>query len=234
MCWSFGASGVFALLGFVIAYYLYTKKEDKALWIPLAYFGVMELIQALTYGVLGQCNVPANQVLTVLGYMHVAFQPLFINMFAMYFIPAKTRKKIQGYVYALCFIGAWMLILKLVPFPWAGSCIPGETAFCGENFCSKAGEWHLAWYIPLNGIDHLGTIGYTFMSFVLPVLYGSWRMILFHAITGPGFAYLLTTNVNEWPAIWCLFSLGIILAAIYPPFRKKLKVKDWFGKKYPW
>ncbi|MAF35132.1 hypothetical protein CMO91_04775 [Candidatus Woesearchaeota archaeon] len=233
MCWSFGASTVLAIIGFVMAFYLWKKKESILLWLPVGYFGVMELLQALAYPVLGQCNVPMNQLVTVLGYMHVAFQPFFVNMFAMYFIPKQTRKKIQGFVYTLCFVGAWLILLKLFPFDWAGSCAVGQDAFCGTNVCSKAGDWHLAWYIPLNGIPNLGLIGYTLMTFLLPVLYGSWRMIGYHAIVGPGLAYMLTTNVNEWPAIWCLFSIGILLVALYKPLRKKLMAKDWFGRKYP-
>ena len=228
MCWSFGASSILALIGFAVAITLACRKKDFAIWLPLGYFGLMELLQALTYLVIGECSSPANQLLTVLGYLHVSFQPFFINLFAMYFLPMKIRKKIAPYVYALCFVAAVLLLLKLYPFSWAGTCQSGVDVFCGEQVCSKSGEWHLAWYIPLNGIPHLGLIGYTLMTFLLPLLYGSWRVILFHALVGPLPAFLLTSNVNEWPAIWCLFSVGIVLVAFCKPLREKLRVKKWY------
>jgi hypothetical protein len=33
----------------------------------------------------------------------------------------------------------------------------------------------------------------------------------------------LTGNVNEVPAIWCLFSLGLVLMALNPVFRQSFE-----------
>jgi hypothetical protein len=58
------------------------------------------------------------------------------------------------------------------------------------------------------------------VSFFVPLLYGAWRFTLFHAIFGPLLAARLTDNVNEVPAVWCLFSLGLVLMALNPAFRQ--------------
>jgi hypothetical protein len=76
-------------------------------------------------------------------------------------------------------------------------------------------------------------LGYTFTAFITPILYGSWRMTAFHAIVGPGLALLLTDNYNEWPAVWCLFSIALLLMVMKTPLRKLLYVKKWFFWKYP-
>jgi hypothetical protein len=64
--------------------------------------------------------------------------------------------------------------------------------------------------------------GYYFPAFILPVLYGAGRFTLYHIIVGPFLAYLTTSNWNEWPAVWCLFSIGLLLVVIKTPLRKLL------------
>ena len=100
MCWSGEASGVLAVVGLSTAAYVAIKQgESKELWIPLTYFALMELLQAATYVYIDLCDNPSNQILTLLGYLHVAFQPFFVNMVAMYFIPESVKIKIRTTVY---------------------------------------------------------------------------------------------------------------------------------------
>ncbi|NEO26983.1 MAG: hypothetical protein F6K03_08820, partial [Kamptonema sp. SIO4C4] len=60
---------------------------------------------------------------------------------------------------------------------------------------------------------------YFFAVFLLPIVYGAWRLALFHLLAGPVAARMLTSNPSEMPAIWCLFSIGIVLIALSPPIR---------------
>lgn len=208
------------------------RKQPKELLLPLGYFTLMEGIQALTYPVIDACGIPLNQILTVLGFIHIAFQPFFINMVMMYFIPAERRKRIQFPVYIFCALAAIVTLLQLYPFAWAGMCSEG-TPLCGNPLCSVTGTWHLAWNIPLNGLMNalwpmpfMGLPGYFFIGLVLPFLYGSWRANLFHIVLGPLLAYFLTNNINEAGAIWCTFSIALLLSLIgEKPIRKYLRVQ---------
>lgn len=233
MCWSFGASAVFAIIGIVFTIYLAHKKESKFLWVPLGYFALMEALQAITYPYLGNCGSSANQLLTLLSYIHITFQPIFVNAFVLYFIPTRVRKKIIWPVLSIAVFFTFILILKLVPLAWAGSCM-GGTAMCGEEICSYMGSWHLAWSIPFNGFGGLSMMTYYLIAtLVLPLVYGSWKTTLGGIATGPIFTILLTNNPDEWPAIWCLFSVAIILIAIITPLRNWLHVKKWYFWDYP-
>ena len=79
--------------------------------------------------------------------------------------------------------------------------------------------------MPLNDLPRslgLTTVqfpAYLLAVFVLPLAYGAWRFVLFHALAGPILAGTLTDNPLEMPAIWCLFSIGIILIALSPGIR---------------
>lgn len=199
----------------------------------------MELLQAFTYSVIDQCSLPSNQIATFLGYLHISFQPFFINLMSMYFIPDKLREKIQYPVYALCFASSIFMMIQLYPFEWAGQCLVGVNALCGEILCSMKGSWHIEWHVPANGITNfiIGTPAewvltsyptYVIVGFVVPLLYGSWRATLYHFTFGPLLAGLLSEGYNEAPAVWCLLSIAILIVVVKTPVRRFMYVKNWF------
>ena len=249
MCWSGEASAAVAALGISTTAYAAYKKEPIALWATLGYFSLMELLQAFTYIYLDDCDHPMNQILTLLGYLHIAFQPFFVNALSLYFIPAAVRQKVAIPVYTVCFVSAIFMLIQLYPFEWSGTCSPPRI-LCGETLCSVSGNWHIAWNIPLNRIAEplgpfsQGTIlslgplsileysnfwqSYFWVSFLMPIVYGSWRAVIYHAIMGPFLASLLTDNNNEFPAIWCLLSIGFLVLAIKTPLRQLFFVRGWW------
>ena len=239
MCWSGEASAVLAVAGLSTAAYVAIKGESKELWVPLTYFALMELLQAVTYVYIDLCDNPSNQVLTLLGYLHIAFQPFFVNMVAMYFIPEPVKKKIQIAVYTLCTVSSVIILIKMFPFAWAGTCAIGVEGFCGTQTCSVSGDWHIAWQMPLNGLMSepldwlmdfswgLHAFAYIAASFLLPVLYGSWRFVAFHFMVGPFISDIVTSDPNEFSAVWCLFSIALCVSVIKSPIRKYLHVKQW-------
>ena len=246
MCWSGEASGALAAIGLSTAVYVAKRGESKELWIPLTYFSLMELLQAVTYVYIDLCETPQNQILTLFGYLHIAFQPFFVNMVAMYFIPERIKLKIRTTVYTVCAIGAVAMLIKMFPFDWAGTCIIGVEGFCGAQTCSVSGDWHIAWQLPLNGIMSVpnnfipgffwGLHAFTYIgvAFYMPVIYGSWRFVGFHFLIGPFISDLLTDDPNEYAAVWCLFSIALCMAVIKTPIRKYLAVETWpFYNKVP-
>jgi hypothetical protein len=239
MCWSGEASTVLAVTGIVGAAYSALKREPEpfSLWLALLYFASMELLQAVSYSVLNQCDSPLNQIMTLLGYIHITFQPFFINALALYFMPKDSARIAAPWVYFACFLGSLMMIFQLYPFSWAGHCLIGLRPMCGNTLCTVRGEWHIAWLLPVNGIGNslaetgpfafylgYGYLSYPLTAFLLPALIGSWRLILFTFIAGPVLASFTTSNINEWPAIWCLFSIALCLAIIKTPLRSYLHV----------
>jgi hypothetical protein len=233
MCWNFTASIVLTTIGLIISLYLIKKKDDPYLWIPLIYFSLMEFLQVFTYLYLNQCDLPINQLLTYLGYLHIAFQPFFMNMIMLHFIPVKVRNKISGYVYAISFVVAILMLIKVYPFAWAESCIAGVNTMCGQNLCSVSGNLHLAWQLPIKDFGSIFEYAYPFAVFVLPLIYGAWKINLYQILLGPVFVVLLTNNPNEFPALWCLFSIAIFVLVLVPQIRKRMYVKKWYFWDYP-
>lgn len=239
MCWSGEASAVLATVGLSTAVYVARKGDSKELWIPLTYFALMEFLQAFTYVYIDLCGNLSNQILTLFGYLHISFQPFFINMIAMYFIPQHVKEKIYIYVYTICAGVALAMIVKMVPFASTGTCIIGTEVFCGEVTCSVSGVWHIAWQMPLNDLMSypinyglansygLHGVAYIIGGFLLPFVIGSWRFVIFHIFAGPIISLATTSDPNEYAAVWCLFSIALCMSVIKTPIRAQLHVSKW-------
>ena len=227
MCWNATASVAMVGLGGAAVVVTVMRGEPRAIWLTLGYFAVMEVLQTAGYAVVDQCGSPVNRTITQLSYLHFVFQPLILNTFAMAIAPAPVPLRVQRRVYGAAAVCSVLMLLRIVPFEWAGLCTPG-TSMCSDAFCTVSGNWHIAWQVPLNGLyGPLSNFAampvlfpdYAVAVFVLPLFYGAWRFVLFHLAAGPVLAWMLTSNPDEMPAVWCLFSIGILLICLSPFIR---------------
>ena len=242
MCWSATASISMVGIGVVVTAVAASRGQPRAIWLTLGYFTVMEALQATGYAVVDQCGTASNQAITLLSYLHIVFQPFFINAFAMELVPGSVKARLRRGVYLCCAASSAVMLAQLYPFEWAGSCRPGA-ALCGDRLCLASGEWHIAWNIPYNGLlrpleDALGIQSsfptYFLAAFVMPLAYGAWRLVIFHALAGPILANALTANPNEAPAVWCLFSIGILLIGLSPLIRRRFETTAWWAWPRSW
>ena len=238
MCFSLGATVAMAGIGAAATAITMRRREPPAIPATLAWFTLMELLQVVGYLVVDRCTDPLNQTIALLSYLHIVFQPFFVNAFAMELAPQAVRARMRGAVFLCCGVSAAVMLLQLWPFEWAGPCRTGA-ALCGSPLCTVSGEWHIGWAIP--GNDLLAAIGlpsrlgsgfptYVMTVFLLPLAYGASRFVLFHALVGPILAWRLTASPQEAPAIWCLFSIGIVLIALSPWIRRRFEA----GQGWPW
>jgi len=229
MCWSGEASAAIAIGGLSSAYFLKRRGEPKEVYLPTAYFVLMEGLQAATYIVVDDCGSMFNVFLTRLAIMHISFQPFFINMLGMEFIDKEVKQKIQKYVYVLCGFTALFCMMRLLPlYDMLGRCELG-TAMCSHTqTCAYRGEWHIGWDVLMNGFNERWK-WYVFTAFLIPVLYGSWKWSLYHYFVGPLMASFTTADVSERPAVWCLFSTCIIALLVNTRLRNYIYVRKWFS-----
>ena len=228
MCWGAAASITMVGVGIAATGITIHRRMPTAIPATLGYFTVMELLQASGYAVLDECGTPANEVITLLSVLHIFFQPFFINAFAFELVRHRVSGRVKSGVFIACAISAAIMLLQLYPFSWAGSCQAGAS-LCGSILCTISGEWHIAWSVPYNDLmlpleNVIGTYAafptYFVVVFLLPLVYGAWRFVIFHALAGPILASFLTSKPSEVPAGWCLFSIGLILISLSPMVRK--------------
>ena len=238
MCLSAEISAGMVVVGTVTTVATYRRGEMPAIWLTLGFFTLMEALQVWGYGVLDQCGTPANRSVTVLSYLHIAIQPFFINAFAMELVPKPVRYRARYGVYSVCAVSLIVMLMQIAPYQPFGTCLPGSP-LCADRWCTVAGDWHIAWDVPYNGMLlglertyglHAGFPTYMVAAFIMPLIYGAWRFVVVHAIAGPVLATALTTNPNEMPAIWCLFSIAILLIGLSPAVRKTVTATHWWGR----
>ena len=226
MCFGLAASWAMIGAGTIATGVTLRRGDPVAIPATLAFFTAMEALQAAGYAVIDQCGSPANQAVTLASYLHIALQPLFINAFCLALAPVPPSAALRRAVLLLAGLASLTLLARLLP--GLGACQPGEV-LCGPAWCTVTGSWHLAWEMPLNGLwQGLPWPGggpasfpdYMLAVFVLPLLYGAWRFVLMHAALGPVLATALTDLPNEMPAVWCLFSVGLLLIGLSPALRR--------------
>jgi hypothetical protein len=228
MCWTPEVTAAMVGAGAIATAITLRKREVPIVPFTLAFFTLMEGLQLFGYTVIDQCGTPANETVTLLSILHIVFQPLVINAFAMALMSRPISLRMKTVVYGLCGLSSVVMLIQLYPFSWAGSCEDGAI-LCAKRLCTVTGDWHQAWDVPYNGLmtgwdrfTHWGFPTYMVAVFAVPLLYGAWRFVLMQALFGPVLAGALTSNPNEVPAIWCLFSIGLTLIALSPVIRRQV------------
>jgi hypothetical protein len=211
MCFSENISLAIGVFGLASSAFFYHKNVYAS--IGIGYFALMEIIQFFQYKVINQCN-EKNQFLTTLGYLHICFQPLFFNLWLFAF----TNKPQFAFIYMSFFAGL-LLASRLISVDDDELCDVGNEPLCGQQTCAVSGERHIAWNVRLRTPGKYWftpSIGLHFFMWVIPVVtIFQLKPFLAMILTGPYAAFLLTSNRNEGPAIWCYTAIAQIFLTYY-------------------
>lgn len=216
MCFTQKHSLFFWILGTGLAAYLKQLGTPLYAWLPVLYFSSMEFLQYLQYFYIDNCEHHVNKALTLLAYVHIAFQGVFINLWYSYFMSESERSAFLKWVIPLSLIAGILMIITR--FEWllpklgnyATEKCDGEY-MCGKDICSYYGGKHVAWRFPLvREGDNYFTPGISlhFFLFFIPILTvakGKYFLLpLVLLLLGPYLSYRISPHKNEHPAIWCL------------------------------
>ncbi len=212
MCFSENISLGFAITGLLASSYFYIKHHYYAA-IGIFYFSLMELIQYFQYKVINQCDNKTNILLTYIGYLHICFQPVFVNIWLFSF----TKKPNYDFLY-LSLVAGILLFLRIFWVTDKTLCDTKNEPICGPKTCTFSGERHLAWNVRLRAAGQnwfTPSIGLHFFLFVIPALITfQFKPIMAIILIAP-YAGLLTTNIHEKPAIWCYTSIMQLLISFF-------------------
>ena len=212
MCFSEQMSLVIGMTGLLSGVYFYKKNIYAA--IGIGYFALMEILQYFQYKVINECNNDYNKLLTNIGYLHICFQPLFVNIWLFAFI----KKPNFIYLY-MCFFAGLLLASRLLFVKDNELCDTKNEPLCGPKTCAYSGERHIAWNLRLRAAGKnwfTPSIGLHFFMWVVPALtILQVKPLLALLLTGPYLGFLLTNNIHEQPAIWCYTAIGQMLITYF-------------------
>jgi len=212
MCFSEQMSLAIGMTGILSSIYFFKKNIYAA--IGIGYFALMEILQYFQYKVINECNNDYNKFLTNIGYLHICFQPLFVNIWLFAFI----KKPNFIYLY-MCFFAGLLLASRLLFVKDNELCDTKNEPLCGPKTCAYSGERHIAWNLRLRAAGSYWftpSIGLHFFMWVVPALtILQVKPILALLLTGPYLGFLLTNNIHEQPAIWCYTAIGQMLITYF-------------------
>lgn len=228
-------SAAFAALGLAAAGWVYHRTSNTELASGIFFFFTMEFLQAVQYYFLADslqseiCNTLVNQVLTVLGFLHICLQPYFCHVINCSLTKSETYRQKYSVIKRLCLIGGFMLFMR---YPLAS--VPSlNTMDVSDN---KSTEWlrgdtlctfkssamvHLGWSVPMADPSYYvpGAGIHSFLMFApFLALYEKRGMVLqgvFLFLFGPVMASFFSANLMEQASIWCFFSIAQIAIMLF-------------------
>jgi len=233
-------SAAFAGIGLFSSWWIWSKTNNTQLASGVFFFFTMELLQAIQYFFIAPnidspiCDTLINQVLTVLGFLHICLQPYFCHVINASL--TKNEKYLDKYVVIkrLCLIGGGMLFSRwLLSGVWAQTQgnLPSTEWLRGQKLCTFRGNYHLAWSIPMADPTYLipGAAIHSFMMFApFFALYEKRGMVIqgiFLFVFGPYLAGMITPNLMEQASIWCFFSIAQISIMLF--FIRETLIINW-------
>ena len=212
MCFSENISLAIGLFGILSSLYFFNKNLYAS--IGIGYFSLMEILQFFQYKVINDCNNNINKLLTNIGYIHICFQPLFVNIWLFAF----TKNPNFIFLY-LSFFAGLLLATRLFYVSDDELCDAKNEPLCGEKTCAISGEKHIAWNIRLRAPGKYWftpSIGLHFFMWVIPaIVIFQLKPLIALILTGPYLGILLTNNKNEQPAVWCYTSIAQMFITYY-------------------
>jgi len=210
-------------------------QPTNAIALPIAYFAAMEFIQVAQHGVAApsysspQCDTFANKALTMVGAMHIAFQPLALHFgFGGHY----TRDLSPSYTMLVRLVAVGCLMdatMMLTAWSNDGQGLRGDYDWdscgayqwtVGNKLCTYRGDVHLAWSIPFPTPTYYypGSL-HSFVFFAPFLVAGSlphaFRGFLLF-LTGPMLAeYLTGWRRHESPSVWCYAFLANNLSVYF-------------------
>lgn len=253
MCFNQPISGFFAASSYVIAYIAYRTLGTRTA-IAVVYFGLMETLQFFQYFVVARpkdgyakCSDPKNQFLTVVGLLHICFQPYFTSLafseYRKYDLKVRYQKDLVSKL--TLFGGAWLFsrYLYTVLYPENPDMRPRPTEACPNyewvingydpwlqrdtpnlpgyscTFIPDSATKHLAWSAPMYQASYFvpGASLHMFLMFVPGLFCGDWTSMIVLFLTGPFLSTILTASLNEQAAVWCYFSIMQCFLLVFIP-----------------
>lgn len=261
MCFSQEMSAFFSVAGLLLALWVSHSNGNSRLIKCILYFVSMEILQVVQYQYIARdidatkptlkqmqdsevCSSQINRTLTLIGLLHIAFQPFFSSHMACAFIRSEKNEAQFEVVKRLQLWGGALICLRyaltLMPkATWEQYGFDGRYAFnasawskdtniewlSGPALCTYMGEKHLAWSIPFAPISYY-TSGFGIHSFLMFVPFfamdhGSFGANLGNYIggsilffSGPVLSDFITSNKHEAASIWCFFSIAQIFILV--------------------
>jgi len=261
------------VMGLAFALFVMKTNGSSNIIKGVLYFVAMEILQVVQYNFIATdvdpakptlaqieaspvCQSSANRFLTVIGLLHIAFQPFYSAHLSCAFVRSEVNVAQFNLVKKFQLLGAGLIMMRFFL-----TYVPASTyeamgfnpanAFDknawttsiewldGPALCTYAGVKHLAWSVPLAPVSYYvpSMALHSFLMFApfFVMDHGGFLVNIPNYIagallfaTGPVVGDWLTPNKHESASIWCFFSImQVVVLVLMIVIQRHLKGK-WF------
>lgn len=182
----------------------YIVKDNIRLTLPLLFLAFKDILQGLLY------RGHNKKLWSTLSWVHICFQPLFVNLFISHF---DHENIIWKYVFLIC--GLWgiymMTTIEELDIQNNPNCnLKQDTDFCAKETSAYMGKHHIAYLFNRDDIPF--TYSYRALMF-LPLLFTKARFlyILWGLFAYISYYFFNDIRSGERSAIFCLSSIVYFL-----------------------
>lgn len=210
MCFTERQSFINVIILIIGSIFVYPKYR---LTIFLIFLASKDLIQGFLYKY--QHNEKLEKNLTILSWIHICFQPLFVNIFISYF----SEKKYNNYwniIFVICLLYGIYTLTTLKEFDIQNDphCIKIDKNddFCSKYTTSYIGKYHIAYKFNRDNDRIFFPIIHLILIFV-PSLFTNCRIlgIIWGLFVILIYIYFNDIGNGEKAAIWCFLSIVYFL-----------------------
>merc|ERR1712137_116785 len=214
MCFNQPMSFAMAAFGLFTSYRMYRETRSFRLTAGMFFFFTMEFLQGVQYWWIDECDSVVNKVLTMLGLLHIVWQPFFSHFICSALAVTQVEKAKYKVILSLCAIGAIWFLMRAVMAPWAmyhpSEQCPSTEWLRGNEWCTFSGQYHLSWSVPMYDQTYFspGASVHFFLMFAPFMVIDRKMFVLggFLLLSGPVLASYITPSLHEQASIWCFYS----------------------------
>ena len=205
MCFSETQSFINTIILIIASIYVYPKYK---LTIVLIFLALKDLIQGLLYKY--QNNEKIENILTTLSWIHICFQPLFVNIFMSNF--SENQNKYWNIIFIICFLYGLYTLTTLKEFDIQNDpdCIKKNKKddFCSKYTTSYIGKYHIAYKFNRDN-DKLFLPNLYLILMFIPSLFTKSRILGIIWGLFVSLIYIIFNKIGqgEKAAIWCFLSI---------------------------
>jgi len=206
MCFSESQSFINSIILIIGSIFVYPKYR---LSIFLIFLALKDLIQGFLYKY--QDNEKLENSLTILSWIHICFQPLFVNIFMSNF--SQNKNNYWNIIFIISFIYGIYTLTTLKEFDIQNDpdCIR-KNDFCSKHTTSYIGKYHIAYKFNRDNDILFFPIIYLILMFI-PSLFTNSRIlgIIWGLFVGLIYIFFYNIGEGEKAAIWCFLSIIFFL-----------------------
>jgi len=205
MCFSQTQSYINTILLVIGGFYVY---PNYRLTFGLIFLALKDLLQGLLYYY--KNNEKSKNILTSFSWIHLCFQPLFVNIFMSHFSKQNTYYWNSIFIISLLYGLYDITTLNEFDIQNDPDCIKKneKNDLCSSHTTSYIGKYHVGYKFSKDKTNFLYSIVYPILMFI-PALFTKSRILGVIWAILVSCLYLVLNNIGdgEQAAIWCFLSI---------------------------